>query len=244
MTRLINAKYLIRTQHRTRIYFVTGCIVTSFFVIAMCLFYKSVEIMFWVSLLASIIVGIGIALGESVNLGFLKTFPGETIGYYGSGTGMAGITGALIFIALQPTGLGDGVIYMLAIPTAIPYLLCFLWLDRQKKKYPYVPDPEEVQEEVGDSLEASQTQVGSNTAVERATNNTMTTEVSGIDQDAKLASEGVADNLSFTCENMNNVLKKVGFTMAQLSIVYFLEYTITTSFTVACAAQIIDLHPD
>lgn len=129
----------------------------SFFIIAMCLFYKSVEVMFYVSLLASIIVGIGIALGESVNLGFLKTFPGETIGYYGSGTGMAGITGALIFIALQPTGLGDGAIYLLAIPTAIPYLLCFLWLDRQKKKYPYVPDPDEVQQQHIDSLQTTST---------------------------------------------------------------------------------------
>ena len=32
--------------------------------------------------------------------------------------------------------------------------------------------------------------------------------------------------------------------MSQLAIVYYLEYTITTSFTVACASQIIDLHPD
>ena len=31
--------------------------------------------------------------------------------------------------------------------------------------------------------------------------------------------------------------------MSNLSIVYFLEYTITTSFTIACANQIIDLKP-
>jgi len=102
-----------------------------------------VEAMFYISLMASIIVGIGCSLGESVNLGFLKTFPGNTIGYYGSGTGMAGITGALILIALRPTGLSDGAIYLVVIPTAIPYLLCFLWMDRQKKKYPYVPDADE-----------------------------------------------------------------------------------------------------
>lgn len=96
--------------------------------------------MFWISLLASIVVGIGIALGESTNLGFMKTFPGNCIGYYGSGTGFAGITGALIFIALHPLGLSDQAIYFIAIPTAIPYFLSFLWLDRQKKLYPYVPE--------------------------------------------------------------------------------------------------------
>ena len=99
-TRIVNAKYLLRTRHKSRIYFVTGCMVSSFLIIALCVFYNNIEAMFYVSLLASIIVGIGIALGESVNLGFLKTFPGNAIGYYGSGTGMAGITGSLIFIAL------------------------------------------------------------------------------------------------------------------------------------------------
>ena len=100
--------------------------------------------MFWLSLIASVIVGIGSALGESVILGFLKTFPGDTIGYYGSGTGMAGITGAIIFIALKPLGLSDGSIYMIAAPTAIPYFLCFLWLNNQKKKYQYVPTEDEM----------------------------------------------------------------------------------------------------
>ena len=117
-------------QHRSRIFIVTGLIVTSFIVISICLFCSDIPAMFWVSLVGSIIAGVGTALGESVNLGFLKTFPGNTIGYYGSGTGMAGITGALIFIALKPLGLSDGAIYLIAAPTAIPYCLCFLWLNK------------------------------------------------------------------------------------------------------------------
>ena len=113
-----------------RIAFVTGTIVLSFLIIAFCVLYSSVAIMFWISLIASIMVGVGLALGESTNLGFMKTFPGDCIGYYGSGTGMAGITGALIFIALHPLGLSDQAIYFIAIPTAIPYFLSFLWLDK------------------------------------------------------------------------------------------------------------------
>lgn len=60
----------------------------------------------------------------------MKTFPGNSMGYYSSGTGFAGITGSLIFIALTPLGLSDAVIYCIVLPTAIPYILCFLWLDR------------------------------------------------------------------------------------------------------------------
>ena len=107
LTRIVNAKFMINVQHKTRIFMVTGTIVSSFVIIAICLAYADIPAMFWISLIGSIIAGIGTALGESVNLGFLKTFPGNTIGYYGSGTGMAGITGALIFIALKPLGLSD-----------------------------------------------------------------------------------------------------------------------------------------
>jgi len=107
--------------------------------------------MFYLSLLASIIVGIGSALGESTNIGFLKTFPGDTIGYYGSGTGFAGITGALIFLALNGIGLSDGAIYLIAAPTAIPYFLSFLWLNNQKKKYPYIPEVEDEDEDGNNS---------------------------------------------------------------------------------------------
>ena len=107
LTRIVNAKFMINVQHKTRIFMVTFTIVASFVIIAICLAYADIPAMFWISLIGSIIAGIGTALGESVNLGFLKTFPGNTIGYYGSGTGMAGITGALIFIALKPLGLSD-----------------------------------------------------------------------------------------------------------------------------------------
>ena len=102
--RLVNAKYLLKVQHKTRILVCTILMLTGFFTIAMCCFYDTVSAMFWVSLMASILVGLGQALGESVILGFLKTFPGNAIGYYGSGTGMSGITGSLIFIALEPLG--------------------------------------------------------------------------------------------------------------------------------------------
>ena len=53
--------------------------------------------------------------------------------------------------------------------------------------------------------------------------------------DKNLDEEGVVDNVGFTCENVGRVFGKVGHIMANLSLVYFLEYTITTSFTVANA---------
>ena len=53
--------------------------------------------------------------------------------------------------------------------------------------------------------------------------------------DTNLEEEGVKNNVNFSCENVGRVFKKVGFLMSNLSLVYFLEYTITTSFTIANA---------
>ena len=58
-----------------------------------------------------------------------------------------------------------------------------------------------------------------------------------------LEEEGVVDNEGFSCANVARLGKKVGFLMSNLAIVYFLEYTIITSFTVACVHQIINMEP-
>ena len=50
-----------------------------------------------------------------------------------------------------------------------------------------------------------------------------------------LADEGVIDNQGLSFINVGTVLSKVGLLMSNLSFVYFLEYVITTSFTVVSA---------
>ena len=145
LTRIVNSsRFLIRTQHLTRIMIVVFFNFSSFVIIAFCCFYETISAMFWVSLCASLFIGVGSALGESVILGFLKTFPGNAIGYYGSGTGMAGITCSLIWLTLKPLGINDGTIILITSLMAVPYFFSFLWLDTQKKKYPYVPTEDEI----------------------------------------------------------------------------------------------------
>ena len=96
--------------------------------------------MFYLSMFASVMIGIQSSLGESTTLGFLKGFPGETIGFYGSGTGFAGIFGSGTLIVLKAIKCPDAITYLLFAPTLIPYFSCFWWLDKMKRKYPYVPE--------------------------------------------------------------------------------------------------------
>ena len=102
----------------------------GFLLIAICLIYSDKEIMFYLAQPATICLGAGQAVGQAVLLGFLKQFPGDTIGYFGSGSGFAGIFATSSLILLKAAGLSDGAIYLLVTPTMIPYFLSFVWLSK------------------------------------------------------------------------------------------------------------------
>lgn len=71
--------------------------------------------------------------------------------------------------------------------------------------------------------------------MEGRSENTTVSGMTTTDITTNLEEEGVKDNVGFSCENVGRVFSKVGLLMSNLSLVYFLEYTITTSFTVANA---------
>ena len=213
--------------------------------------------MFYLSLFASVLVGIGSSLGESTLLGFLKTFPSEAVGYYSSGTGFAGISGALILLSLSAAGLSNGAIFIAAMPSAIPYFLSFLWVDNKKRLFPYVAQLDESIEIVEKVSKPSSDPAsvinarsepisftGANSGdslVDRESN--FVTAIQVNEEEANLAEVGVVDNEILNWANAKCVYKKVGLLITNLALVYFLEYLITTSFTVVSARRIVNLDP-
>ena len=109
----------------------------------------SKEYKFYLSLVASIIIGVTCALGESNILGLLKGFPSNMVGFFGSGTGFAGILGTSSLLILAAIGFTDSEIYLTAAPTMIPYIYCCLWLIDKQHKHIYIPEviPHESQED-------------------------------------------------------------------------------------------------
>jgi CLN3 protein len=80
----------------------------GFLIIAFVATFSHSKSAFFIALISSVMLGISSALGEAINLGFIKGFPSEVIGYYGSGTGFAGIFGSGILLLLKAAGLSDG----------------------------------------------------------------------------------------------------------------------------------------
>ncbi len=124
----------------TRITFNTVLMAAGYLIIAFaCTFNENVS-SFYLSLLAAIILGISCSFGESTILGFCKGFPSTVVGYFGSGTGFAGVFGAGITLILQSVGLTSGTIFFIVSPVVIPYFLSFFWINNMKKKYPYIEE--------------------------------------------------------------------------------------------------------
>jgi hypothetical protein len=113
IARLANAKWFIKTQHTTRQIVVTVVMTLGFLLISFSAYGMSPDVepdpsqayKFYLSLVASVMIGMTCALGESNNLGLLKAFPGATVGYWSSGTGFAGPFATLLIILLKAAGL-------------------------------------------------------------------------------------------------------------------------------------------
>jgi battenin len=143
MTRFINAKYLLKVKHSTRMLVNSINMAVGYLIISLACTYNQFEASFFISLVASVILGTVSAFGESTTLGFCKGFPSTVVGYFGSGTGFAGVFGSGMILILQSAGLSNGQIFFIIFPSVIPYFLSFWWLNRMKTRYPYIPEIKE-----------------------------------------------------------------------------------------------------
>ena len=138
LTRFVNARFLIKMKHLTRMLINSTDMAIGFIVISFACTYNKVVASFYVSLVASVILGTVSAFGESTVLGFCKGFPSTFVGFFGSGTGFAGVFGSGFILILQSLNLSNGEIFFIMSPACIIYFLSFFWINRMKAKHPYV----------------------------------------------------------------------------------------------------------
>jgi len=135
-------------KHLTRMLINTVLMALGFLLIGLASTYDTHIFSFYLSLFASVILGVVSALGESTTLGFCKGFPSTVVGYFGSGTGFAGVFGAgIVLLATSVLKIRNiGTLFFAAIPTSILYFLAFWWINRIKARHPYVIDKPNAEE--------------------------------------------------------------------------------------------------
>ena len=106
-TRFANGTIFVNIRHIVRFGIVFCLGTTAFLLIALASYEgskpdggKKEESFFYVAVFASILVGMGSALGEATFLGYCNGFPSHVVGYVSSGTGCAGLTGTFTLLIL------------------------------------------------------------------------------------------------------------------------------------------------
>jgi len=153
ITRFLNGTILVNVKHMTRFYITATLQVLALLLVAVSALQgeKAEECpngdqeckdqyapFFWVSVSATVFVGISSSLGEATFLGYCNGFPNHVVGFVSSGTGCAGITGTLLLLILQTIGLANSTIFFIAAPTLIFYFGSSIWLNYMKTSYKFL----------------------------------------------------------------------------------------------------------
>lgn len=210
-TLIINFRYLAGINAMVRISIVCGISILSFAVMAICVS-SSGNWGFPVALVASLIMGTAQAIGECVNLGFLKAFPSEYIVGFTSGTGFAGIAGSGGWLICQAIGLKGYQVFLIFTPLLVVYWFCFLWVYRRGKKFVNVQQFSMAQGPLLDEEQYSRS--------------------FEYEKDEKDEKEMVAEtgNSMFSKKLLKVVWGNIWFWGMNLCAVYFLEYCVITGF--------------
>jgi len=219
--KFFNSKYLINVKHSVRLTINSGIMLVAYILIA-AVTIKQFEAGFWISLFCALLHGGASSLGESTILGLMKGFPSRLVGAFSSGTGFAGVGGTAIFLIFKPF-MSDGFIFLIAIPLVFLYYLNSMFAIKKKNTLPFVEENPEAEERARSVRQS----MGDNEDMLEVLS------VEGVD-----IGEDANDNIPMNIVNVMIVFKKIGWYLSNLTAVYFLEYSVTTSFTNIMATKI------
>ena len=129
ISRFVHGRFFVRVKHTKRILIVTFFTIISFVVIAMACIDDTTPSMFWVAVLASILIGISRSFGEAALLGFMKGYPSYMIGYSSSGSGASGFFASATLLTARTLNISNQVLFFFETPMIIIYYFAFKWLD-------------------------------------------------------------------------------------------------------------------
>ncbi|XP_060082904.1 battenin-like [Ylistrum balloti] len=191
---------------------------------------------FWFALVCIVFVGASSAFGENVALGFLRLFPSTLVNAWSSGTGMAGVLGAGIYIIFgcvvgaggQNTAqLKDLTKYafLLTTPFVALYLISYFFIIKP-------PQSEDIETNVQRSVRSGNVQEGR--AEEKEDERPLMHDAaSGEEQVFEAPAEQLMINEETMCRKVLRCLKITGWLSFNLCAVYLFEYIVQ-----GCAAKV------
>lgn len=149
-TRFATARYLVKVKHIARMFGNTLVMSVGMILISLACYYNKHQVAFYLSLFSSVLLGSAAALGESTILGYCKGLPSTFVGYFGSGTGFAGIFGSGVILMFKAFAFTEAEIFLLLTPSVALYYFSFWWLNNTKQKHIYINEYDDYDQKKND----------------------------------------------------------------------------------------------
>ena len=243
VARFINSRYLITLSYFKRIlglsiYFFSGYILL--FIILLIIdnikdFNQTVA--FLLTLIPTVIMGTGQSLGEATFLGYIRTFPEDYVSGWSAGTGIAGITAAILSLTFKL--LGDSFdlknLYIIISPVTIVFFFAYFITHKIKSNI----DSSHLKEE-----NISNSNISNEIDQEEKPRDTINNfDVNIPNRPSDLLQENINNNYNssratdvslnkeLTCKNFILGFKYGKRYILNMFIVYFFEYSVCTGFS-------------
>lgn len=126
---LINAKFLLRYTARCRVILLLILMTSAYLLVAFSTLSED-RVGFLIALIGSLLAGTAQSIGECTMISCCKGFPPNVLAGWGAGTGLAGLVGTGIYLALINLGVSNAIIFVCLAPTSLLYYFVFLILNR------------------------------------------------------------------------------------------------------------------
>eukprot|EP01135_Chromosphaera_perkinsii_P003176 Nk52_evm65s236 gene=Nk52_evmTU65s236 len=202
IARLINAFVINDCPYRYRFYANAVMMLCGL----VCVAYSPTLIL---ALASIVIIGMGSAFGESFTLGYLRLYPAELVGGWSSGTGMAGVGGACLYMFFSFLELSNKTSFMLCVPFVGVYLFFYMILEKPQYE-------KRVRRRAGSSSNGSDGGIS--------------------EEESDLLEQGerAEDVEESFCAKFSRCVELVWWLSANLFLVYFFEYVISSGFASEC----------
>lgn len=126
---LINAKFLLRYTPRVRVIALLLLMTSAYLLVAFSTLSPN-RTGFVIALIGSLLAGMAQSIGECTIVSCCKSFPSQVLAGWGAGTGLAGLVGTGVYLALINFGVTNAIVFVCLAPTSVVYYAIFLVLSK------------------------------------------------------------------------------------------------------------------
>ena len=126
VAQLINSKYMVKVPHMHKILFIGISWLFAYFIYLLA-FQVPKDIGFALALLGTSLQGALNTVAINTVIGYLKSFPADSVAGFSTGAGISGISASLFYLVAS-NYLSFSWILILLVPTSFVYVFSFYWL--------------------------------------------------------------------------------------------------------------------